>query len=468
MIFRRHYFRMQLIAAFCIISLLLVWVTSWVSYRFIRNLYLEEMSDQISVLSSVYSSRIDNDFLTFLELGKPSATAEKYFKSLFLPAEAKSVMEAFVFDNEFRIVLHSFKNDQYEMNEPDLLLHRKELQALPIRKSFTSIPFRGDDGQWYLWGFTRLNGNFCLAIKENALRLQKVEDFAYVFWLIGLGGGILALLLSVYIAKSITKPIDKLVAFSSEIGAANFSVTQPDGIKGELSILSDAMDKMKLDLSGQQEEKEQLLAQIAHEIRNPLGGIELLTNLVREGPAGNGKDAQHLDRIIAEIAGLKELITNYLNFQKARKTAPSWVELEPVISSVTAMCEPELRKKRCLLSTKIDLKKVYFDTEHLKQILLNLITNSIHSVPDGGSISLRTFTENNSWCISISDDGAGLNNDELKKIFTPFFTTKKDGTGLGLAICLKLARENRADLAAKNNVSAGCTFTLKKEISNEA
>ena len=112
----------------------------------------------------------------------------------------------------------------------------------------------------------------------------------------------------------------------------------------------------------------------------------------------------------------------------------------------------------------MDIKNssILFDYGHLKQILANLVSNSIDVLQKGGIIEVHSFVNNGYTEISVSDNGPGVRDDIAVHIFNPFFTTKASGTGLGLAVCEKLCIANNARMYFENNKSAGCTFKIKK------
>jgi signal transduction histidine kinase len=118
------------------------------------------------------------------------------------------------------------------------------------------------------------------------------------------------------------------------------------------------------------------------------------------------------------------------------------------------------------MNTKIN--KVYFDENHLRQILINLVSNSLESTSGEGKIMLAASANSSHWEIKVSDNGSGISEDDMSLIFNPFFTTKKNGTGLGLSIIKKLCKENKAEISVINNSDKGSTFTIKKEIINES
>lgn len=437
-------------------------------YYSIRTLYLNQLSEQVTIITQMIGSQVGNKYGGILELGAPSGLlsdeiTEDFNKNLIDEIHS----EIFLFDNDFRVMVHS--NNGYNIGaiEPRLILSRKEINELKAAQSTASLPFKGDDGKWYLWGFYRINDNYFIALREHASRLERVDSFSTLFWLIGLAGTFLTMIIGWFLAQSITKPIQKLISFSSEIGNGNFAVSAPDNLKGEISLLGNALDSMRNNLSNNHREKEKMLAQIAHEIRNPLGGIELLANLTKEDLIAGKNNVDYLDRILSEVSGLKTLISSFLNYSKPMPANSEWVDLSSLFDSIKTLFAKGLKAKRCQFSATLNFEKIHFDRDHLRQILINLISNSLMSIDVNGQIEISCYIENNTWAISIKDNGIGISADNRQNVFEPFFTTKKDGTGLGLSISKKLCVENKASLCLSINDEIGTTFLITKEIVNE-
>ena len=465
----RSYYKIRIIVTFCIITILLVLVFSFLSYRFVRKLYLDQLSDQVNIVTKMISHQIDNKYLDLLQVGMPTNSTVNYFKKIFRENLNNGYhSQIFIFDKDFNIIIHSDSGIKANDHDPLLLLNQKEISDLRTNESIVTLPFKGNDNEWYLWGFFRLDNNYWLALKENASKLERVEEFALDFFYLGLGGVILTILIAWFMARTLTKPIDQLVDFSHQIGQENYTVQVPQNTHGELKILAQSMDKMKTDIDAHNKEKEKMLAQIAHEIRNPLGGIELLANLTKEDLLKESNacsvSTEYLDKIICEINSLKSLITSYLNFSRPLPADPEWIETDKFLKEIDYNFRTNLLRRNIKISFKNDVEKIWFDPSHLKQIFLNLMTNSLESIKQNGNISISVYKENKKWKISFSDDGSGIDEKNQSRIFEPFFTTKKDGTGLGLAICKKLCTENKADLKAENNSEKGLTFTIIKDI----
>jgi signal transduction histidine kinase len=462
----RSYYKVRIIVTFCAVTILLILVLSFLSYRFVKKLYLDQLTDQVNIITKMISHQIDKRYLELLTLGKPAELTKDYFSDVF--TKSAKDQHIFIFDKNLNVIINSDSSIVEAKPDPFLLLNQKEISELSVKQSTASLPFKGDDGNWYLWGFFRLDQNYWLALRESAEKLERVEGFASLFFYIGCGGVLITILAGWIVARSLTKPIDRMVEFSRKIGQGNFSASVPQNTRGELKMLADSMDKMKKDIELHSKEKEKMLAQIAHEIRNPLGGIELLANLTKEdlvkekNPSPSGKE--YLDKIICEVNSLKSLITSYLNFSRPLPANPEWINIDSFFKELKDNFEARLRNRNIDFTFKNEVGKIWFDKAHLKQIFLNLMVNSMESINSSGSIFVLMFEEDNKWVIVFSDDGSGIDEKNLPHLFDPFFTTKKNGTGLGLAICKKLCNENKAEVIAENNKGKGSTFTIIKDI----
>jgi len=414
------------------------------------------------------ANQIEPAYKKLLQLGAPTGSAENFFRDLFqknLNPELHS--EIFIFNENLEVVIHSNPSFAFGETEPALQLNQKEIFELEINSGTASLPFKGEDGNWYLWGFNRLNENHWLAVRESAVRFEKLDQLSALFWFIGLAGVVVTIIAGWFMANAVVKPLNRLIKFSSDIGKGKFETQMPDSMHGEIKQLANAMDKMKTDLAENQKEKEELLAQIAHEIRNPLGGIELLANLVKENNLVDERDKEYLNSILKEVQGLKNLITAYLNYGRPVPVNPEWVNPEIIFHEIESIFKTRIEKNKIKFSYDKNLLRVYFDPAHLRNVLLNLVANSLDAVSENGEISITTETKNNHWSIAVKDNGIGINDEHVRKIFNPFFTTKKNGTGLGLAISKKLCKENKAELIVQRNNGSGSVFIIKKEIKNE-
>lgn len=464
----RSYYKLRIIITFCVLTIFLVVIMSQLSYVFVRNIYLEQIREHAISSVKIISKQVESSYLDMLEFGVPTETMKNYFSRLLnsnLSDDATN--SAFIFDSNFKVYAHSNTNIKMGRVDNHLLLFRNEVAKINSGEVNATLPFKGDDGHWYLLSFIKMTDTFYLAVRESAQRLKKVEDFEKIFWLIGIGGTVLAVLTGWFLSRSITQPLDKLVSYSHQIGKGDFNRAVPKKLKGEIKLLAEAMQGMRDDLSNNQKEKENMLAQIAHEIRNPLGGIELLTNLIKEDLAKGKVREEYLDKILSEINGLKSLISSFLNYSRPTPSSFSFTSIPEVVSEVKNIFQNELNKKNVKLNLNLEKTEIWFDSSHLRQVIMNLLSNSVEAVNMNGEITIHSFSRGKNNYISIADNGPGIIEENLNRIFNPFYTTKKDGTGLGLAICKKLCTENNSQLLVESKIGEGTKFTILKELAYE-
>jgi signal transduction histidine kinase len=443
--------------------LLLVVVMAVSSYRFVRNLYLNQLSEQVRTTASLVGRQLNPKFVQVLEVGKPVLMTRQYFEEFFSFYKLSNPHTSFfIFNQDFNVLIHSSFDQERSSYQPRLMLNRKEIFELKKGNSIASYPFKGGDGEWYLWGFYRLGSNHWLGMQESAIRLQRVEEFARLFWYVGGIGIAVTVILGWWLATMIVRPISKLAMVSTQIGKGNLQVQIPENLPGELHILTQSMDKMRDDLQIHQREKEEILAQIAHEIRNPLGGMELLINLTKEDIQSGKSECRYLDKIIIEIAGLKQLITAYLNFSRPAPANIERINLAETVNEVKELLSDKLNFRKVRIDIDGKLDSFYFDHKHLKQIFLNLITNSLESTQNGLNIHIQARENTEAWEIIYEDNGPGIPKDKMETIFKPFFTTKRNGTGLGLSVSKKLCRENGSELRAVVSPRRGSLFIIRK------
>lgn len=463
--FQQLSLRSEIIIIFILIVILLVLLLSRLAYITMKDIYLNQLSEQTTILIRNTTKDIETKYLDFYTHESDSGIVKSYYRHyLANKIEETGFDQIFLFTPDLSLILTSENKTGESDYVAAIILNKKELSQLDVGELFTSAPFKSREGKWYLWGFYRLSDRYYLGIRENANRLARVDRLAILFAVIGLAAIMVTLIAGWFLAGMISRPIEQLVKFSQELGKGNFRTPLPEKIYGELTTLRNALDKMRSDLENQDRAKEEMLAQIAHELRNPLGGVELLAGLVREDLMKQNLNHTYISQIMEEIQHLKNLLNEYLNYSRPVQVNAKWVEIPKVLNDLETFLAASLRKKNITLTFTGTIEKIWFDPVHLRQILLNLITNSIDASPPDSQITIFSESNGKEVILAVSDQGRGIENEQLAKIFQPFFSTKENGIGLGLAVCKKLCLENQATIYGKNNSEHGCTFYIVKKM----
>lgn len=214
----------------------------------------------------------------------------------------------------------------------------------------------------------------------------------------------------------------------------------------------------------------EMVGRIAHEIRNPLGSIELFASMLHRDLNGVPTLRGYAEHISSSVHMMNRLLTNLLLYTKPDCSHGEWHETEALILDSLTLAAHAIANTRIDIRLEVDphAARIWCDPGQMKQVLLNLILNSIHAMPGSGALTLSaTLTERqgsgeSALRLSVSDTGVGIPAAHRSRIFDPFFTTRDEGTGLGLAIVHAIveAHQGRIDVESVEGRGTTCTIVL--------
>jgi len=237
-----------------------------------------------------------------------------------------------------------------------------------------------------------------------------------------------------------------------------------------LIIIKDITEQRKTEDQLQVAEKlsviGQMAAGIAHEIRNPLTAIKGFTQLLSEHPAEEAED--YAEIILDELARIESIVGDLLVLAKPQASNLSCVDLISLVNGVVNLLNPQATLSDAFIKVKTDTPNLYIECEpdKIKQVLINLIQNSIEAMADGGEILVAISQDTDLASIQVIDQGAGIPEDRLNKLGEPFYSTKEKGTGLGLMICQKIIKNHGGKINFTSIVDEGTTVTITLPIND--
>jgi len=261
---------------------------------------------------------------------------------------------------------------------------------------------------------------------------------------------------------------------------ATFAAENQNGDPESIFILRDVSDAKRLLQEREKRRREQALAEmsaiLAHEIRNPLGSLELFAGLLAE--AGLAPECrQWVEQVQAGLRTLGATVNNVLHFHNLPAPERVPTDLGRLLDWAGGFLVPMARQARVELCLRNRLQGVWFpaDRHRLEQVLLNLVLNALRAMPGGGWVEVSGHKihhgDATAISISVSDTGPGIHPDQAAKIFEPGFSTRPASPGLGLAVCRKIVEQHGGSLAATNRTGAGAcfrlTFPLPEEVTHE-
>jgi signal transduction histidine kinase/NAD-dependent dihydropyrimidine dehydrogenase PreA subunit len=210
----------------------------------------------------------------------------------------------------------------------------------------------------------------------------------------------------------------------------------------------------------------QLSAAVAHEINNPLGTILLYSHMLLKQLRTKDSRKDDLQMIVAEATRCKDIVRGLLDFARQSRVAKAPTDLGALMDEVLAIAVPraEVAGIRIAKEVQKDLPLIMIDATQIKQMLVNLIDNSIDAITNGGEVRIDAHLakQGDEVEIKVTDNGCGIPKENLAEVFTPFFTTKElgKGTGLGLAIAYGVVKMHSGDISVDSAVGKGTTFYI--------
>jgi len=211
----------------------------------------------------------------------------------------------------------------------------------------------------------------------------------------------------------------------------------------------------------------QLSVGIAHELNNPLGIVLMYSNLLLEQCGKDSQIAEDLRTIAQEADRCKKIVSGLLNFARRNKVAARLTCLRDFVDGfVCVQNVPD----NVVVTTHHNAPtlEAEIDSDQIIQVLTNLATNAFDAMPEGGKLTLETGGDERTVWLKLTDTGVGIPKENMKKLFSPFFTTKKigQGTGLGLAVSYGIIKMHRGKIDVESNVDptagpTGTTFIVR-------
>ena len=331
----------------------------------------------------------------------------------------------------------------------------------------TAIPLKGADGK-VLAVLLVANSRRGMVEVQNHIR-------AIAYGVAGIGI-LFAVVMSLWIAARVSRPIEQLARAASQVAAGNWDTRVEMDARDEVGVLAESFNHMTGQLAEQRDRLVQservaawreLARRLAHELKNPLFPLQItVENMVRARALPREEFdevfAESAATLTAEIGNLKAIIGRFSDFSKMPKPQMEAMDARDAVRRVTALYEPALKEKHIELRVRMDADAlpIQADSELLHRALSNLVLNAMDAMPEGGTLTIAAARQSDAARISVADSGAGLTAEECERLFTPYYTTKQHGTGLGLAIVQSVVADHHGTIAVERGDTGGARFVI--------
>jgi signal transduction histidine kinase len=368
------------------------------------------------------------------------------------------------------------------------LLASRTVNAKGQEEQFTAIALHAGAGEFsrgellgaLLVGSSRAERNAMLA------RLRREGA------LFAGAGFLLALALSLWLSRRVTRPLEELAAGARAVSAGQWETRVRVHSRDEVGQLAEDFNRMTAQLAEQRDRLVQservaawreLARRLAHELKNPLFPLQItVENLQRaRALAAEGSSAQAATQataqfeevfeestttLLAELANLKTIIGRFSDFARMPPPEMQRVEVNELVKESVRLFDAQFAANpeapiRATLALDDAAGSIDADPELLRRALRNLLLNAIDAMPEGGEIQVASRREDESVLLSVTDTGTGIAPEEAARLFTPYYTTRRHGTGLGLAIVQSVVADHKGRIRVSSEPGAGTTFILE-------
>ena len=333
------------------------------------------------------------------------------------------------------------------------------------------MPVQTSEGRWYVLVVLKSD-------KGEAARRAAQPLLAT------LGILLISTIVTAFLVWRFTRPIANLSSAAREIASGNLSVRVPHNDRtdemGTLSrnfndMAAELEKKQELEAKLQQAEKSAVIGRlgsaIAHEIRNPLNYINLTLDHLRSkfSPEEDDRKANFnklTSQLKSEVARINQQISDFLNYSRPANVSLRPVDARPCIEDSLRIVEAQAAEQDIKIAVveQEEVPEIMGDPEFLRSVFNNLFINAVQAMgQEGGNLSVRLSPDKDPAFvrIEVSDTGSGIPQENLEKIFEPYFSTKETGTGLGLAIVQKVVELHDGTITAESVEGEGTKFTVR-------
>ncbi len=351
--------------------------------------------------------------------------------------------------------------------------YRAEIDRAEIQRVFerggtaSSISFVGEDGVTYKAGYAPVSYDdddpktvLVIRAQAPASYFARLADLRSRLFTWGAGLVLVSIVSAIIATLLITRNVRKLAVAAERIGAGNLQDPVDVRSRDELGVLGQTMDRMRSQLAERDARMQQMLAGIAHEVRNPLAGMTLFAGILKDELPEGDERRGHVDKIQRELGYLERVVNEFLEFARRPKPQLEDVPLAELLPEVAQLASTDDLTVE-VPATELTARA---DRGQLRRALLNLAKNAVQAAAGAGhrgpgAVKLSAVRTDNQVAISVWNRGKEIAPETSGKLFEPFFTTREKGTGLGLAFVREIAVDHggTVDVASADGET---TFTL--------
>ena len=459
----------KLLVAFAVPTSILFGGFAWIAYDEARSDLEAELGTRLAGIAAAAATQIRGRHLVELEAGDEDDRAYQYnLRKLETVVHDTKLARAYVFDRDFIVKVATSPDSPLGSEHFYAQIHRAEIQRVFDRgESVSTVLFTGQDGKQYLAGYAPVRASeddpeivLALGVDAAPTYFDRLAELRRSLLLYGLLLVAVVIVIAVFVAALITRPVRALATAAERIGRGELAPPIERLSRDEIGLLAATMDRMRRELRARDERMQMMLAGVAHEVRNPLGGMRLFTGILREELDGDAEKLGHVGRLDKELGYLDTVVNQFLDYARRPPLELGRVDLRDLAEQVAELEAADAEASGVALEVDGESAVARADPGQLRRALFNLVQNAVEAAGEGGGVTLDVAAEADEAVIRVANTGEPIPADVRERIFEPFFTTKEKGTGLGLAFTREIIADHGGSIDADDG-AVGAVFTIR-------
>lgn len=498
------FFRQSLKARFFLVTALVLLGTCAGLYLLIDRIFLSYLQSEMQKQARELAEGLEDQLYNFVDPLQPQVSAER------LLSERREISRIAVYRRAGFEMQRFISAEAVELPE-DLSFYRMALNT----RTMMRLEFTHKNTEYWEFIYPVIENNsvaglitITLNFSQYRIFMSAVRSRTLLILIVGLT--VMLIGVNLYTEIRVRRPVAEIVAAMEDVRRSNFEIrVNPRSVDeiGQLAAdfnrmtqaLGEAQDEIlrqnrilekrvneatselrsrNLELYQAQDQLRrasrlatagQVAAMLAHDLGSPLSSISGHLQLMLEAPASTQEEQKRLNLILNQVERLSDTIRNFLSSVTGMEGHFTQTDLNALILHLIELTQPLLTERRikALVTTDLNLPLLKADPNQIQQLFLNLFTNAMDAMRNGGELRVSTtFVAENSGAgqavVKVEDNGTGMEPENLKNLFHPFFSTKEfgKGTGLGLAICKEIVRIHGGQISVESEAGRGTAFTL--------
>ncbi len=468
----------KLLVALVVPVVTLFTLFAFVAYEMNRADLDAELGKRLETIAVLAASQVRGKYSRDLQPGQETERAYQNVQQKLEPIASDTGAQLAIFDRQFKA-----RGDTAGDPGPDVAIgshnYRAELDRAELERVFergetaSSVTFEGNDGKIYKTGYAPVRASetepeivLALAAQAPASYFERLAALRerLLWW--GAGLAAISIAAAVIATLLISRNVRRLAGAAERIGAGDLREPVKVASRDELGVLAQTMDRMRLQLAERDARMQQMLAGIAHEVRNPLAGMTLFAGILKDELPDGDERRGHVDRIRKELGYLERVVNEFLEFARRPRPELGDVAVDDLLAEVAQLATAD--------DVTIDVEPsagpgegliVRADRAQLRRALLNLAHNAVQAANaaghrGAGAVKLSVRNDGDQLAFAVWNRGKEISPETSGKLFDPFFTTREKGTGLGLAFVREIASDHDGSIEAAS-ADGETTFTLR-------